>query len=67
MPSIEHCNGCKYAYGPILSGKDVGQYYCRRYPPHGHHPEWHGSFPLVPAASQWCGEYKNGAPTPLGM
>lgn len=63
----DNCSNCKYAYGPIVPlNQDAGQYYCRRYPPHGHHVEWHSNFPLVPPSSQWCGEYKHGAPTPMG-
>ncbi len=62
----ECCENCKYAYGPVPGTPDSGQYWCRRYPPHGHHPEWHSNFPLVPATGQWCGEYKHGAPAPIG-
>lgn len=61
----ESCENCKYAQGPLVRTPDVSQYFCRRYPPHGHHPEWHNCFPLVPPTGQWCGEYKHGTPIPL--
>jgi hypothetical protein len=62
----DDCSNCKYAYGPVVVGSDGGQFWCRRYPPHGHHPEWHSCFPLVPGHGQWCGEYKHGDPAPVG-
>lgn len=64
MPNT--CASCKFAYGPIQSGLDAGQFWCRRFPPVGYHSEWRNSFPLVPSVDQWCGEYKRGTPTPTG-
>ena len=60
----DSCTNCRYAYGPVPTSPDAGQYWCRRYPPTGYHPEWHNSFPLVPAHGQWCGEHKTGTPAP---